>query len=643
MHAPWRRLQVRDRLVAAGFVAAAALEALVRHHSQVLLLCGDLVGAAALGSLAVRRTRPLLAVTVIALVDGTGSVAQAVLPSSTTGSTDVIVPILALIFANYSLGAFATRTQLMVGAAETMLLITVVDLTDPTGGQSLASALPFFAIFVVVGPAGAGRLVRGRSALVARLRQQTAQLEQQRHTAAQFERARERVQLAERLQGELVSGLEDLRAGLRRAAGEDDPEGVAAAVEQRARALLADTRKVVVALADLPPAQHPTALPGPAPRRGRAPGRGWAPGQGDRLPWTTLAASALGVGLIFEVSAGHAQLPVPLAVVACLALTAPLILVARAPLMMTALAWAVAAAFTAVVLPLGPTLAGAGVCVLAPFLAALYTARLRAAIGLALCCAGAVATFGPAEALSNAGLLLLAWLAGAALHERTRLVRALEQNNLLLSQQITQLRQTAVYDERAAVARELHDAIGHTMTVVALQAGGARRLARTDPVRATETLRMLDEVVEDGLAELRRGFEMSTLPDEDAFAELLSGARTAGLVVSASLDGLLDDLAPTSRIALYRVVQEALTNVLRHAPGAPTVVQTQSTGGCFEVAVVSHPPPVTPAPRPDAAGGHGLRGMRQRVEACGGQLAWQALPGGGFEVRAQLPLAKVPA
>ena len=637
MHAPWRRLPVRDRLVAAGFVAAAALEALVRHHSQVLLLCGDLVGAAALGSLAVRRTRPLVAVTVIALVDGIGSVAQAMLPSATPGSTDVIVPILALIFANYSLGAFATRTQLMVGAAETMLLITVVDLTDPSGGQSLASALPFFAIFVVVAPAGAGRLVRGRSALVARLRQQTAQLEQQRHTAAEFERARERVQLAERLQGELVSGLENLRAGLRRPTGDDDPEGVAAAVEQRARALLADTRKVVVALADLPPPQHPAALPGPAPRGGRS------PDQGDRLPWTTLAASALGVGLIFEVSAGHAQLPMPLAVVACLALTAPLILVARAPLVMTALAWTVAAAFSAAVLPLGPTLAGAGVCVLAPFLAALYTARLRAATGLALCCAGAVATFGPAEALSNAGLLLLAWLAGAALHERTRLVRALEQNNLLLSQQIAQLRQTAVYDERAAVARELHDAIGHTMTVVALQAGGARRLARTDPVRATETLRMLDEVVEDGLAELRRGFEMSTLPDEDAFAELLSGARTAGLVVSTSLDGLLDDLAPASRIALYRVVQEALTNVLRHAPGAPTVVQTHSTGGCFEVLVVSQPPPVSPAASPDAAGGHGLRGMRQRVEACGGQLGWQALPGGGFEVRAQLPLAKVPA
>lgn len=636
MHAPWRRLPARDHLVAAGVVAAAVIEALVRHHEHLVLLCGDMVGAGALGFLAVRRTRPLLAVTVIVLVDGIGSVAQAMLPWAAAGGSEVVVPILALIFANYSLGAFGTRGQLLIGAAETMLLITVVDLTDPSGSHSLGSALPFFAIFVVLAPAGAGRLVRGRSKLVARLQQQTGQLEQQRHTAAEVGRARERVQLAERLQRQLVSGLEALRSDLHRAAGGDRPGSVAAAVEQRARALLADTRKVVVALAELPTADEPATPRTPPPRRGRRP-------TADRLPWTTLVASALGVGLIFEVTIGrHHQVPLPVAVLACLALTAPLILVASAPLVMTAVAWTVAAAFSALVSPLAPTLPGAGLCVLAPFLVALYAARLRAVAGLALCCAGAVATFGPTEALSDAGLLLLAWMAGAVLHERTRLVRALQANNLLISEQIAQLQQTAVYDARAAVARELHDAIGHTMTVVALQAGGARRLAGSDPVRASDTLRMLAQLVEDGLAELRQGFEMSALPDQQALEGLLHGARTAGLPVRLSLTGRFDDLPPSSRVALYRLVQEALTNVLRHAPAAPTVVQTRSTEEGFEVSVVSQPaagPPVEPPDTP----GHGLRGMRQRVEACGGQLAWQALPNGGFEVHARLPLATVPA
>ncbi len=621
-----------DRLVAVVFVVAAVVEALVRHHGRPVLLAGDLAGAFALASLAARRTRPLLPVTVIALVDGLGSLVQALVPATAAGPADVVVPILALIFANYSLGVYGGRRQVVVGGALTLGLVTVVDLADPAGGHSLASALPFFGLFVVVAPVLAGRLVRGRGALVARLEEQTRRLEGSRDTAAVAARARERMQLADRLQRHLVSGMEVLVADARADPGTPDRlETLAARLEAQARALLAETRGVVVALAEAPPAEGP-----PAPARRTVPSD-----RADAVPWTALAAAALGAGLVLEVVAGSPRVPLPVAAVAALLLAAPVAVLWARPLLVTALLWLLAAAFSVTVMPLAPLLAGAGVCVLAPFLVAALSDRLRAVAGLVLCLAGAALAFGPREALSDSGLLLLAWLAGCVLHERLRLVEALRQTHLLLTEQVEQLHRAAVYDERARVARELHDAVGHSLTVIALQAGGARRLAAGDPARAAQALGTLGRVAEDGLHELRHGFEVPLGGRAGTLEDLVAGARDAGLDVRLDTDGPDDALAPEARTAVYRVVQEALTNVLRHAPGSRAEVTCRRAGDRYEVVVVNDAPPEPLGPT--AGSGHGLPGMRSRVEACGGALTWSALPGGGFEVRAELPLTQVPA
>ncbi|MGN6131625.1 MAG: sensor histidine kinase, partial [Nocardioidaceae bacterium] len=630
----WRKSLSRDRLVAAAFVGAAAVEAVLRHADRPLLLAGELAGAAGLGTLAQRRRRPLLPVAVLAVLDGGASVAQAMVPTlAPRGSGDVLVPIVALIFANYSLGVFGSRPQLLAGAAATLALITVVDLADPSTGNSLPGALVFFTLFVIVAPMLAGRLVRGRSAMVALLAAQAAELEDRQRTVAAEARARERVGLTDRLHEHLVTGMERLLGDIR-GVGDRDPQRAAERVELRARALLAETRDVVVALSDLPAADAPgaTADPGPAPTPTVA------PEAVDALPWTSLAAAALAVGLLMTVLAGSPGVPLPLAAAGCLLLAAPLVMVWARPLLVTVLLWLLAAGFTAAVLPLADSLAGAGLCVLGSFLVAVFADRARAVVGLVVSAGGLVLAFGAGGAASAAPLAVLAWLAGAGLHERGRLVHALRHNNALLAEQLERLHRAAAYDERARVARELHDAVGHSLTVIALQAGGARRVAGDDPGRAAATLDALAGVADEGLRELRRGFVGPV--GGAGVAGLVAGARSAGLDVRPELTGDLEALGPESRGAVYRVVQEALTNVLRHAPGAAAQVTVRvAEGTCLVEVRNGAPTDVSTA----ASGGHGLAGMRRRVEACGGWLRWSDLEDGGFVVRAELPLAAVPA
>jgi signal transduction histidine kinase len=190
----------------------------------------------------------------------------------------------------------------------------------------------------------------------------------------------------------------------------------------------------------------------------------------------------------------------------------------------------------------------------------------------------------------------------------------------------------AVVEERLRLAREIHDAIGHSLTVVALQAGAARRLADTDPERAREVMRTVAAVARSGVASL-------ALDDTGIdIASLIERVRAVGLVVDTDLAGevLLD---PVQQVIAFRVVQEGLTNVLRHAPGSRAAVAVRRGGNGVEI-VIANSAPVDAGSGPGSQ--RGLAGIRERVSASAGQVTWGPLEGGGFEVRVLLPNSAVP-
>jgi signal transduction histidine kinase len=228
------------------------------------------------------------------------------------------------------------------------------------------------------------------------------------------------------------------------------------------------------------------------------------------------------------------------------------------------------------------------------------------------------------------------WLAGVFVRSR-RQAAALAARSAAMQRQAEQ----AAAAERARIARELHDIIAHHLSVVVLHAAGARAAGGADP----QTLAEIEQSGRQALTETRRLFGVLRDPDEETgrapqpgISELpaLAGSlRAAGLEVSLSIDGDHAALPPAVNVSAYRIVQEALTNVLKHAGPA----RAEVTVGCADSAVtieVTDDGPGSPAP-PALTGGQGLAGMRERVAVFGGELRAGPRPGGGFAVCAWLP------
>jgi signal transduction histidine kinase len=360
-------------------------------------------------------------------------------------------------------------------------------------------------------------------------------------------------------------------------------------------------------------------------------------------PWTALAATALGAGLMIEVPGLSTQVAGPVAVLACAALATPLAFVWAMPLAMTAALWALAAGFDAAVAPLDTSFTAIGLAFVPPFVVAALATRPRAVAGLVACVLGELACFGP-SGLADAGVVMvLAWVAGTVLGERGRLADQLHRNAALLAERRDLATRLAVVEERARLARELHDALGHSLTVVALQSEAARRLWHSDHDRAVGLVRALGATSRDGLADLTAGVAPWAVPagagSPAALDALVDAARSAGAQVEAAFEDVTALLTVEGRVAVHRVVQESVTNVLKHAPGAALRVTTRQTDRYVEVSVVNGPG----GPAGSSGGsGHGLTGMRARVVACGGQLDYGPQPGGGFRVRATLPVTVEP-
>jgi signal transduction histidine kinase len=246
----------------------------------------------------------------------------------------------------------------------------------------------------------------------------------------------------------------------------------------------------------------------------------------------------------------------------------------------------------------------------------------------------------PAVILSALQLLAF-WLAGVFVHARRRAVR-LAARSAALQRQAGQ----AAAAERARIARELHDIVAHHLSVVVLQAAGARASGKP----AGPALEKIENSARQALDETSRLLDVLRAPDdEDGLAPLpaigeldalAASVRAAGLPVNLVIDGDLAALPAVAGVSVYRIVQEALTNVLKHAGPA----RAEVTIGCEQDAVTIEVADNGTGQHGNRShgGGHGLAGMRERAAVFGGELNAGPRPGGGFAVRARLPLAGPP-
>ena len=252
------------------------------------------------------------------------------------------------------------------------------------------------------------------------------------------------------------------------------------------------------------------------------------------------------------------------------------------------------------------------------------------------------------------GISTGAWVAAFAVSYRGRQVEEAEARAVQLAREREERAREAVLEERARIARELHDVVAHSVSVMTVQAGAVRRLLTPEQQREREALETIEHTGRQALNEMRRllgilrrteggdgdGPELAPQPGIDSLDRLVRQVRRAGMPVDLRIEGERPEVAPTVDIAVYRVVQEALTNALRHAGPAQAEVLLRFSDDALDLEIANDG-------RADQNGdgsGHGLEGMRERVAFAGGTLAAGPRPDGdGYVVRAHIPLDGQPA
>jgi signal transduction histidine kinase len=241
-------------------------------------------------------------------------------------------------------------------------------------------------------------------------------------------------------------------------------------------------------------------------------------------------------------------------------------------------------------------------------------------------------------------LFTIVWLAGNALGAKLTQYRQAEERAARLEREREERARTAVAEERARIARELHDVVGHSVSVMTVQASGVRRLLRPEQEREREALLIVEQTGREALAEMRRLVDVLRRPEEaPALApqpslqhldKLVDQVRESGLNVELKVEGDVAKLPASVDLAAYRLVQEGLTNTLKHAQAHRAEVLVRYGNGEVEVVVADD----GNGTGGGAGGGHGLVGLRERIAVAGGELDAGPRTGGGFQVRARLPM-----
>jgi signal transduction histidine kinase len=275
-------------------------------------------------------------------------------------------------------------------------------------------------------------------------------------------------------------------------------------------------------------------------------------------------------------------------------------------------------------------------------------------LALAVCAVGVgVGNSEPAgirAASITAGVLALlaCFFLGRTVYTRRAYTAALEERARTAELNREAAARQAVLDERRRIARELHDMVAHHVSVMGVLATGARRALRRDPDTADEALRTIEETGRTSLREMRRMLDVLRSDDERAEDEpppepgvtglehLVEQVREAGLTVGLLIGGPARPLEPGADLTVFRIVQEALTNVLKHAGAASATVALEFLPDAVRVTVTDdgHGPTLDG----HTSAGHGLVGMRERVALYAGTLQTGPRAGGGYRVMALLPL-----
>jgi len=249
-----------------------------------------------------------------------------------------------------------------------------------------------------------------------------------------------------------------------------------------------------------------------------------------------------------------------------------------------------------------------------------------------------------AIAMFDALPFLLAWPLGAMMRRLREYRVVLEDRNRQLDQEREVNARRAVLEERVRIARELHDVVAHHVSVMGVQAGVARRLFDRDPPEAVAAIGSVETASRQAIADLQQlvgvlrrqeeGDDLAPQPSLQRLPELVEHMRQTGLPVKLTTTGESQQLPAGVELSAYRIIQEALTNTLKHAGPAQAAVTVRYDNGAVEVEVVDDgqgPPPAR-----QGTGGKGLVGMQERVRLYGGRLEAGARPGGGFRVYAVL-------
>jgi signal transduction histidine kinase len=263
-----------------------------------------------------------------------------------------------------------------------------------------------------------------------------------------------------------------------------------------------------------------------------------------------------------------------------------------------------------------------------------------------------VTGIGPGDALAVGLVLIIVWLTGYAVSQRRAYGMRVRE----------QVASAAVTEERLRIARELHDVVAHSMTVVAVQAGFGEYVFEQEPAEARAALGAIQRVTTEALADMQRllgvlrqsetasaepqePLQLTPAPGLADLDRLVTATAGAGVDVAVAIDGSRPDVPAAIDQAAFRIVQEALTNVVKHSGADRCQVSVRRHDGdlCVEI---TDPGGLVRVPgsgnSPASGAGHGIIGMRERVSLCRGAFSAGPLPGQGFRVAARLPLAGAP-